>query len=208
MPTPAAGLPDLTYPAPAQVAAKGSTEVPSPVVTAKGADEETVARIAKQRGMRSDIVVQAFREAKKQGVDYRMVLAVINCESAFNPGVRSHVGATGLMQLMPATARGLGVKASTQEGLIQLLKDPATNIKAGVTFLKQLWRKFSDISFSQLGSIDPFTRHDVKSAIAAYNAGPGAVAKYNGVPPYQETRGYVVKVLQAYLNYRRAFPEG
>jgi len=82
----------------------------------------------------------------------------------------------------------------------------AVNVRAGVRYMAQLWRQFATISYFQLNSVNPWARSDVKKAIAAYNAGPGAVKKYGDVPPYRETQGYVVKVLQSYVRYRRMFP--
>ncbi|TBR17674.1 lytic transglycosylase domain-containing protein [bacterium] len=162
-------------------------------------DERKVIELARQHGMNSTIVRQAFLESRRQGVDFRMTLAIIDAESNFNPRATSGVGAKGLMQIMPGTGRGLGVSNSN------MLYDVATNIRAGVKYIKGLFNQFSDVAWSQLGSVNPWTRADVKSAIAAYNAGPGAVNKYGGVPPYRETRGYVVKVLQNYQRYSRIF---
>ena len=149
--------------------------------------------------MNATIVRQAFLESRRQGVDFRMTLAIISAESNFNPNATSPVGAKGLMQIMPGTGRGLGVANSNA------LYDVATNIRAGVKYIKGLFNQFSDVAWAQLGSVNPLARADVKSAIAAYNAGPGAVNKYGGVPPYRETRGYVVKVLQNYQRYSRIF---
>lgn len=107
--------------------------------------------------------------AQTHGVDPMLVRAVIEVESGYRPGARSRRGAMGLMQLMPATARRYDVKNPY---------DPRANIAAGVMHLKSL--------------ID---RWGVELALAAYNAGEGAVKKFNGIPPYRETRHYVARIL-------------
>ncbi len=110
------------------------------------------------------------RYAAQHDVSPALVKAVIHAESAFNPQARSKAGAQGLMQLMPATARELGVSSPF---------DPEQNIEAGVRYLAQMLRSFN---------------HDVRLATAAYNAGPGTVRRYRGVPDYAETRAYVERV--------------
>ena len=112
-------------------------------------------------------------EARRHGVDPDLVHAVIRAESAYNPRARSHAGACGLMQLMPATARRFGVRD---------IWEPAQNIRGGVTYLRFLLDRFGG---------------DIRLVLAAYNAGEGAVAKYgNRIPPYRETRTYVRRVLR------------
>ncbi|MCC6178106.1 MAG: transglycosylase SLT domain-containing protein [Chloroflexi bacterium] len=123
----------------------------------------------------SAIVQQA---AAKYGVDPALIAAVIEVESSFNPNAVSVAGATGLMQLMPATARGLGVSDA---------RDPLQNVLGGAKLLGHLLDKYHG---------------DVSLAAAAYNAGSGAVDTYGGVPPYAETRRYVPKVLAALSRYR------
>jgi soluble lytic murein transglycosylase-like protein len=113
-------------------------------------------------------------------------------ESRFITGAKSNVGASGLMQLMPATAKWLGLKDTKQ------LTTPAVNIKYGVKYLKYLWDKFSDISPADLSAED-MKQKTARMAIAAYNAGQGNVRKYNDVPPFKETRSYVTKVTE-YFN--------
>jgi hypothetical protein len=112
-------------------------------------------------------VIAAVSQA--HGVDPMLVKALIQVESNYRPRARSHKGAMGLMQLMPSTAREYRVRNPY---------DPKANIAAGVKHLK--------------GLID---RWGVEMALAAYNAGEGAVKRFNGVPPYRETRNYVSKIL-------------
>ncbi|HTN33587.1 MAG TPA: lytic transglycosylase domain-containing protein, partial [Marinobacter sp.] len=108
--------------------------------------------------------------AKEFGVDPALVRAVIHAESAFNEKALSPVGAIGLMQLMPGTARELGVENALIAG---------ENIRGGVNYLAKMLERFHG---------------DTRLATAAYNAGPNAVGRYGGVPPYAETKAYVNRV--------------
>lgn len=116
--------------------------------------------------------------ARKYGVSPSLVKAVIQAESGYNPNAVSRKGASGLMQLMPGTARSLKVSNSF---------DPKDNVEGGVKYLRFLLDTFSG---------------DVSLALAAYNSGLNKVAKYGGIPPYAETRNYVNKVLAFMQSYQ------
>ncbi|MFL6244677.1 MAG: lytic transglycosylase domain-containing protein [Thermoanaerobaculia bacterium] len=115
-----------------------------------------------------------YEKALKYDVDPALVAAVIEQESRFKPRARSHVGARGLMQLMPRTGRWMGARD---------LYNPEQNVDAGVRYIKYLDKRFNG---------------DVKKIIAAYNGGEGNVMRYRGVPPFRETRQYVRKVMKNY----------
>ena len=111
--------------------------------------------------------------AKKNGLPPKFVHSVVAAESAYQPNAVSPKGAIGLMQLMPATAQAYGADP----------RDPAQNVEAGAAYLRELLIKYDG---------------DPRRALAAYNAGPGTVVKYNGVPPYAETQTYIERVLRRY----------
>ncbi|MBS6602888.1 MAG: lytic transglycosylase domain-containing protein [Brachyspira sp.] len=124
---------------------------------------------------KSQILSMISKVCEKHGVDEKLVKALIKQESGFNTQATSKVGAMGLMQLMPATAKGLGVQDAY---------NPMQNVDGGVRYLKSMLNKYNG---------------NIILALAAYNAGPGAVDKYDGVPPYPETQNYVKNILANYL---------
>lgn len=127
---------------------------------------------------RSEIENVIFEKSIDHGVDPALVKAIVKAESDFNPGAVSEDGARGLMQLMPETARLVGVRD---------IDDPTQNVEGGIRYLAMLLRKYD---------------WHLQLAVAAYNAGETAVAKYGGVPPYRETEEFVQRVLHYHSLYR------
>ena len=122
-------------------------------------------------GASSAFDAQINAAAASNGIDPALLKGLVSQESGFNPNARSGAGAVGLTQLMPATASALGVTNPL---------DPAQSLQGGAKYLREQLDRFGG---------------DEKLALAAYNAGPGAVQKYGGVPPYAETQNYVTSVM-------------
>ncbi len=141
------------------------------------ADKIFSSNLASKSGSNADIDALIEEYSAKNGLDSAFVKAVIKQESGFQPDVTSHCGAMGLMQLMPSTASSMGVKNAY---------DPEQNIAGGTKYLKGLLDRFGG---------------NKSLALAAYNAGPNAVAKYNGIPPYKETQNYVKNIMSMYQQY-------
>ncbi|MEO8680498.1 MAG: lytic transglycosylase domain-containing protein [Vicinamibacterales bacterium] len=152
---------EVPYPVPVVAEAVAAVERPAELPFTGPSDEVLAKRPF--AGLISSV-------AQSQGVPARLVHALIEVESNYQPRARSPKGARGLMQLMPATARQYGVKNSY---------DPKANLEAGVRHLKDL-----------------LSRLELPTALAAYNAGEGTVSRYGGLPPFPETQSYVRRILQ------------
>ncbi len=138
-------------------------------------DEPVIEFYAKGRPKGIEEIVTEISE--KYMVDVSLVKAIITAESNCNPSAVSKKGAKGLMQLMPETAKALNVSRPL---------DPRENIIGGVKYIKGLLASYGDLKLS----------------LAAYNAGPGAVKKYAGIPPYRETNSYIEKVIKHYNKFK------
>jgi soluble lytic murein transglycosylase-like protein len=149
----------------------------APAVSGAGATGESGA--AGESGQYESLIDQA---ASRNGVDPAILHGLIQQESGFDPSATSSAGAAGLTQLMPGTASSLGVANPM---------NPAESIEGGARYLGQMMTKFGG---------------NAEDALAAYNAGPGAVQQYGGVPPYSETQSYVSKVLANAEAFRQSHP--
>jgi soluble lytic murein transglycosylase-like protein len=154
---------------------------PTAAATDPTAAAATPATGAATRGAATPYAAEIDAAAAKYNVDPALLRGLIRQESNFNPNAGSPAGARGLTQLMPGTAAALGVDPSV----------PAQAIEGGAKYLRQQLDKFGG---------------DPAKALAAYNAGPGAVQRYGGVPPFAETQNYVRKVLAYAAEYRQAAP--
>lgn len=157
---------------------KGGGEVGLPASGVRGFVPDEVLDEVGPSGAGGDLRALAAEVARRHGLDPELVLAVVSVESGFQPDAVSPKGARGLMQLMPPTAAALGVADPF---------DPAANLDGGARHLGALVTRYGG---------------DLKKALAAYNAGEGAVDRHKGVPPYVETRAYVAEVLRRYRSGR------
>ena len=153
---------------------KGGGEVHLPPSAVRGFVPDEVLEELGGAASGSELVRLVEEAARRRGLDPALVLAVVSVESGFRPEAVSPKGAQGLMQLMPRTAASLGVQDAF---------DPEQNLDAGVRHLEALLKLYDG---------------NLTRALAAYNAGQGAVARHGGVPPYRETRAYVRRVLERY----------
>src|SRR3954469_2895055 len=157
-------------------------DVPSADIVSFGKDEIVIApEVPKQVPLPALTIDQSIAQAgEKHHIDPDFINSVVRAESGFRPRAVSPKGAQGLMQLMPKTAAGLGVKDSFNSN---------ENVEAGTRYLRQLLEQFD---------------YDAVKALAAYNAGPDRVTHYHGMPPYSETRSYVARIVRDYNKKKAA----
>jgi hypothetical protein len=161
------------------LALRGGGEMGVPPAAVRGfVPDEVLDEVQSPTGG-GDLRDLAAAAARRHGLDPELVMAVVSVESGFRPQAVSPKGARGLMQLMPKTASSLGVSDAF---------DPAQNLDGGTRHLGQLLTLYGG---------------DLARALAAYNAGEGAVLRHGGVPPYRETRAYVTKVLEQYREQKK-----
>jgi soluble lytic murein transglycosylase-like protein len=137
----------------------------------KDVSPDAIGSVKEKTNYQGDFNEIIDNNSKKYNINSSIIKAIIKAESDFDPSVVSSAGAMGLMQLMPDTAKSLGVGEPF---------DPVENIEGGVKYLKEMLNKFGG---------------NLELALAAYNAGPGNVVKYGGIPPFQETENYVAKIM-------------
>ena len=166
-------LNSLQFPSSTSVSSKNDVEI-----TTQGKDLSKLSKQAQEGIKKYGDIIE--REAKANGVPMSLALALIQQESNFDPQATSPVGAKGLMQLMPKTAAGLGVKDSG---------NPEQNIKGSMKYIEDQLKDRNG---------------DVKLALAAYNAGPGAVNKHGGIPPFKETQDYVKIITKRQKEFQAA----
>lgn len=150
----------------------GSVDIPTDQIEGFAADDAPV--IAVEEPQEIDIPTLVRDAGTRHGIDPEFIASVVRAESGYNVKAVSPKGARGLMQLMPETATNLGVADSF---------DPAANIEGGTRFLRQLLERYNG---------------DAIKALAAYNAGPGRVERYRGVPPFRETHAYIARIVRDY----------
>lgn len=155
------------------VGSLGSVRLPSGPADLKAAGEEGW-REVDMPAVPPPIPEPIRRAALAEGVDPALVAAIVEVESGFDPAARSARGALGLMQVLPETAVLVGVEGH---------EEPEANLRAGCRYLRLLFEDFGG---------------DMELVVAAYNAGPGAVYRFGGVPPFRETRAFVTRVAEAY----------
>jgi soluble lytic murein transglycosylase-like protein len=146
----------------------------SAVVATAAAPAESSRQLEQAHARSGDLRELVHRLSAEEGLDPKLVDSVVRVESGYNPGAVSHKGALGLMQLMPDTARRLDVDDPF---------DPEQNVRGGVRELDRRLERYSG---------------NLQLALAAYNAGEGAVERHRGIPPFEETRDYVARVMSLY----------